>query len=85
MAYWSTLVCFVLPLVWLFAQWPISLLFQLLMFQVTLVITQRNQTGLFLVILALVMNAMQDNSQEKGMKELGVPENELVRVSWHLH
>lgn len=24
------------------------------------------------------MNAMQDNSQEKGMKELGVPENELV-------
>ncbi|KAH3760810.1 adenosine 3'-phospho 5'-phosphosulfate transporter 2 [Pelomyxa schiedti] len=46
------------------------------------VIPKFSFSGIFLVCLALVMNACQDNSQEKGMKEYGVSENELVVYSF---
>lgn len=41
-----------------------------------------NAPGIFLIVLALSMNAAQDNYQEKGLHEHGVSENELVVYSY---
>ncbi|KAH3745711.1 adenosine 3'-phospho 5'-phosphosulfate transporter 2 [Pelomyxa schiedti] len=41
-----------------------------------------NFFGILLISLTLIMNACQDNSQEKGMRDYGVTENELVVYSF---
>jgi len=46
------------------------------------VLPEFNFPGVILVLLALLANSLQDNTQEKGMKRYGATENELLLYSF---
>ena len=46
------------------------------------VLPEFNLPGVALVLLALVANSLQDNTQEKGMRQYGATENELLLYSF---